>query len=246
MRKKTRRASPSVTAALRNQPLPGGQSIPSRGEKLPRPRTPPRPRAADPPRVVVPPPPPPPSPGGGASDVPRSPPTPTPPPPLPATDAPPAGSFPRGRPVRGTAEPSGAAELPGPEQAGGGGGGQAVPTYLPGAVRCCPRCRPRGCRRCPVLPALLPGGAVGGAALPQFGKGRAGGPSKSGPGGVTQARPPALRRRGGGGGAEGGRGTLPLRACSRSRPRPGLRPPRAPGDSGQGRGARWREGGVGE
>lgn len=68
----------------------------------------------------------------------------------------------------------------------------------PGSVRGA-RCLPAGAvRGCP-LPAGLPAlsGAARravGAALPQSGQGWAGGPSEWGPGGVTEARPPALRR----------------------------------------------------
>lgn len=68
----------------------------------------------------------------------------------------------------------------------------------PGSVRGAAGRSVPTCGRCPVLPAAC--GAAGavrravGAALPQSGQGWAGGPSEWGPGGVTEARPPALRR----------------------------------------------------
>lgn len=117
------------------------------------------------------------------------------PPPCPtAADPPTAPAAPR-------CVPSPAA-APGPAACGALRGGRCLPA---GAVRCCP------------LPAGLPAlsGAARravGAALPQSGQGWAGGPSEWGPGGVTEARPPALRR----GAVRGGPASAGL-----GRPRPG-------------------------
>lgn len=102
------------------------------------------------------------------------------------------------RSVRGAKHHRGTPEDPHP---GLGDGSPRLPALPWG---CIPRgvpglCLPAARCRCPLLPALPPAAArgsrrgVGGAELPQFGKGRSGGPSKSGPGGVTQAQPPALR-----------------------------------------------------
>lgn len=109
-----------------------------------------------------------------------------------------SASEPPPRPVRGAKHHRGTPEDPHP---GLGDGSPRLPALPWG---CIPRgvpglCLPAARCRCPLLPALPPAAArgsrrgVGGAELPQFGKGRSGGPSKSGPGGVTQAQPPALR-----------------------------------------------------
>lgn len=87
----------------------------------------------------------------------------------------------------------------GPPGRGGGRLPPALRSASPAVSRCSAYLRRGAARLCSMLPALPPAAArgsrrgVGGAELPQFGKGRSGGPSKSGPGGVTQAQPPALR-----------------------------------------------------
>lgn len=90
-------------------------------------------------------------------------------------------------------------QIRGPPGRGGGRLPPALRSASPAVSRCSAYLRRGAARLCSMLPALPPAAArgsrrgVGGAELPQFGKGRSGGPSKSGPGGVTQAQPPALR-----------------------------------------------------